>query len=76
MADDEQNLDDSTTDDGADVQAAEFPDLAGGGAVDATILMCMKPTVVNSRLERIVGHASCQTRRLVDIGLLSSLAGK
>lgn len=37
----------------------------------ATILMCMKPTVVNSRLEMIVGHASRQTLWLVGKALRS-----
>ena len=35
----------------------------------ATILICMKPTVVNSRLEIIVGHAKRQTLRLVELEL-------
>ena len=42
----------------------------------ATILICMKPTVVNSRLEMMVGHASRQTLRLVEIGLLEEGTGK
>ena len=36
----------------------------------ATILMCTKPTVVNSRLEMIVGHANRQTYLLVEYGVL------
>ena len=35
----------------------------------ATIFMCTNPTVVNNRLEIIVGHASCQTWRLDESGV-------
>lgn len=36
--------------------------------------MCSKPTVVNSRLDRILGHARRQTDRFVEVGLLGGEA--
>jgi len=42
----------------------------------ATILMCMKPTVVNNKFEMMLGQASCHTRRLVEEISFGAAEGK